>query len=224
MLKAKAKALVWSEFTEPKDVYPKGIHGDIAEYLNSCDAGVEAKTAQIEDPEQGVSEESLAWADVLLWWGHKRHKDVTDEHVQRIAKHVKERGMGFVAIHSAHYSRALIELLGTSCGLGGVGDGGAEFISVVTPDHPIAQGIQDFKVERTEFFTEPFDVPEPEAVVFKSKFEKAKDAWFRSGCCWTVGQGRVFYFRPGHETFRIMRNPYVQKVLYNATLWGAKRV
>ena len=79
---SKVKALVWSEFTEPKDVYPKGIHGDIAEYLNS-QGDVEARTAQIDDPEQGVSEAALEWADVLLWWGHKKHRDVTDENVQR---------------------------------------------------------------------------------------------------------------------------------------------
>ena len=223
MGKEKIKAIVWSEFTEPKDVYPKGIHGDLAEYLNSC-GNVEAKTAQIDDPEQGVSEAALKWADVLLWWGHKKHKDVTDENVQRIVKRIKEEGMGFIAIHSAHYSRALIAVLGTSCGLGSVSnDGGSELVSVVAPDHPIAQGIKDFKVEQTESFGEPFDVPEPEIVVLRSDFEKGDNVWFRSGSCWTVEKGRVFYFRPGHETFPIMRQPEVQKVLYNATLWAAKR-
>lgn len=216
------KALVWSEFTEPKDVYPRGIHGDIADYLNSCE-GVEARTAQLDDPEQGVSEEALKWADVLIWWGHIRHRDVTDESVQRIVRRVKEEGMGYFAIHSAHYSRGLIALLGTSCGLGSVGDGGAEYISVVASDHPIAKDVEDFKIPNTEFFGEPFDVPEPEVVVFRSTFERGDDVWFRSGCCWTVGEGRVFYFRPGHETFPIMRQPEVQRVIYNATLWTAKR-
>jgi trehalose utilization protein len=222
MAEGKVKALVWSEFTEPESVYPKGIHGDIAEYLNSRE-DVEAKTAQIDDPEQGVSEAALKWADVLLWWGHKKHRDVTDENVQRIVRRVKEEGMGFIAIHSAHYSRALIALLGTKCGLGSVGDGGAESISVVAPDHPIAKGVKDFKIGRTESFGEPFAVPEPEVVVFRSTFEKGDNVWFRSGCCWTVGKGRVFYFRPGHETFPIMRQPDIQNVLYNAALWAAKR-
>ena len=221
MVKGKVKALVWSEFTEPEDVYPKGIHGDIAEYLNS-QRNVEAKTAQLGDPEQGVSEAALKWADVLIWWGHQKHRDVTDESVQRIVRRVKEEGMGYFAIHSAHYSRGLIALLGTRCGLGSVGDGGAESISVVAPDHPIAEGIKDFRIQRTEFFGEPFDVPEPEVVVFRSTFEKRDDVWFRSGCCWTVGKGRVFYFRPGHETYPIMRQPEVQKVIHNGTLWAAK--
>jgi len=222
MAERKVKALVWSEFTEPKDVYPKGIHGAIAEHLNST-GKVEAKVAQLDDPEQGVSDANLKWADVLLWWGHKKHKDVTDENVQRIVKRVKEEGMGYFAIHSAHYSRGLIALLGTKCGLGSVGDGGAESISVVAPDHPIASGVKDFVVPQTESFGEPFTVPEPEAVVFRSDFEKGDNVWFRSGSCWTVGKGRVFYFRPGHETFPIMRQPEVQKVVYNATLWAAKR-
>jgi len=65
MAEVKVKALVWSEFTEPKDIYPKGIHGDITEYLNSC-GDVEAKSAQLADPEQGVSEAMLKWADVLI--------------------------------------------------------------------------------------------------------------------------------------------------------------
>jgi len=222
MAEAKVKALVWSEFTEPKDVYPKGIHGDIAEYLNAS-GNVEAKVVQLSDPDQGVSQAMLDWADVLLWWGHQKHRDVTDETVQRIVKSVKEGGMGYFAMHSAHYSRGLIAILGTPCGLGSVGDGGAESISVVMPDHPIAKGVSDFVVPRTEYFGEPFGVPEPEAVVFKSTFEKGDNIWFRSGCCWTVGKGRVFYFRPGHETYPIMRQPEVQKVIYNATLWSAKR-
>ena len=222
MAEGKVKAIVWSEFTEPEDVYPMGIHGDIAEYLNSL-GDVEAKVAQIDDPEQGISEAALEWADVLIWWGHLRHKDVTDENVQRIVRHVKEKGMGYFPIHSAHYSSGLIALMGTGCGLGSVSnDGGAEFVSVVSPDHPIAQGIEDFTVPQTEAFGEPFDVPEPDVVVFRTTYEMS-DAWFRSGCCWNVGRGRVFYFRPGHETFRIMRQPEVQKVIHNGALWAARR-
>lgn len=217
----KVKALVWSEFTEPKDVYPEGIHGAIAEHLNST-GKVEAKVVQLSDPDQGVSEADLEWADVLLWWGHQKHRDVTDETVGRIVKAVNEGGMGYFALHSAHYSRGLIELLGDGCGLGGVGDGGAETITVADPDHPIADGVTEFVIPRVEYFIEPFAVPEPEAVVLKSTFEKT-DGWFRALCCWTVGDGRVLYFRPGHETFPIMRQPEVQKVILNGTLWGAKR-
>ena len=217
----KVKALVWSEFTEPKDVYPKGIHGDIAAHLNAG-GEVEAKVVQLADPDQGVSDADLEWADVLLWWGHKHHGKVTDETIGRIVKAVKEGGMGYFAIHSAHYSRGLIALLEDKCGLGGVGDGGAETVSVVAPDHPIAKGVKDFVIPRVEYFIEPFTVPEPEAVVFRSTYEKT-DGWFRTGCCWTVGKGRVFYFRPGHETYPIIRQPEVQKCIYNGALWAAKR-
>ena len=129
--------------------------------------------------------------------------------------------MGYFALHSAHYSRGLITLLGDKCGLGGVGDGGAETVSVVAPDHPIAKGVKDFVIPRVEYFIEPFTVPEPEAVVFRSTYEKT-DGWFRTGCCWTVGKGRVFYFRPGHETYPIIRQPEVQKCIYNGALWAAK--
>ena len=218
---AKVKALVWSELTEPKDVYPDGINGAIAEHLNST-GDIEAKVVQLSDPDQGVSAADLEWADVLLWWGHQKHRDVTDETIARIEKAVKEDGMGYFAIHSAHYSRGLITLLEDKCGLGGVGDGGAETIKVVMPDHPIADGVKDFVVPQVEYFIEPFTVPEPEAVVMTSTFEKT-DGWFRTLCCWTVGAGRVLYFRPGHETFPIIYQPEVQKVICNGALWGAKR-
>jgi len=113
--------------------------------------------------------------------------------------------------------------IGTSCGLGSVGDGGAESISVVAPNHPIAKEIKDFKIPRTEYFGEPFDVPEPEAVVFRSTLRRAIIYGFVRDA---AGQSvRVAYsiLDRGHETFPIMRQPEVQKVIYNATLWSANR-
>ena len=52
------RVLAWSELTEPKSVYPNGINGALAEYLNTCE-GIVAKTANIDEPEQGVSEKTL---------------------------------------------------------------------------------------------------------------------------------------------------------------------
>jgi hypothetical protein len=71
-------ALVWSEGTAPKDVYPNGIATTIAEHLNESRRLV-ARAAFLDDSEQGVSDETLEWADVVLWWGHERHDDVTEE-------------------------------------------------------------------------------------------------------------------------------------------------
>ena len=68
-------------------------------------------------------------------------------------------------------------------------------------------------------FTEPFKVPPPESVVFRSTFEGGET--FRSGMTWTVGRGRVAYFRPGHEAFPIFFHPAVRKVIANAARWAA---
>lgn len=217
----KIRVLAWSEGTEPKEIYPNGINGDIAEFLNEH-TDIVAKTASISDPEQGLSEEALQETDVLTWWGHGRHGDVRDDLVERVVSRVREGGMGFIPIHSSHYSKPFKALTGKPCDLGGWREKGEwEKIEVVAPDHPIAKGISDFTLPHTEMYKEPFVIPEPETVIFRSTFQGGE--WFRSGVTFTFGKGRVFYFRPGHETYRIMRDKNVQKVLYNGVLWVARR-
>ncbi len=34
-------------------------------------------------------------------------------------------------------------------------------------------------------------------------------SWFRSGMVWNIGKGRVFYFRPGHETYPMFKEKLV---------------
>jgi trehalose utilization protein len=214
---------VWSEGTEIGDTYPNGINAAVAAALN--DSGrVIARTATIEDEAQGVSEADLDWADVVVWWGHLRHDDVEDETVDRIVDAVRSDGLGFIALHSAHYARPFTTLLEQSGDLGDVRtiEGETERLVVEAPDHPIAAGIDDFALPQVEMFGEPFDVPEPDTVVFRSDFSEGGE--FRSGSCWAVGDGRVFYFRPGHETFRIYHDQNVKQVLSNAVRWAADAV
>ena len=217
----KVRALVWSERSEPEEVYPDGINGAIAQGLAEHD-DVSAAVADITMPEQGITEAALAETDVLVWWGHAKHGEVTDETTERVVTAVKERGMGLLPVHSAHYSKPFKALMGTDCGLGGWReDDEPERIHVVMPAHPIAKGIVDFVIPQTEMYDEPFAVPPPDVVVFESRFDRGE--YFRSGCCWIVGEGRVFYFRPGHETLRIMMQAEVKKILCNGVLWAAKR-
>jgi len=215
-------ALVWSEGTAPDDgdTYPNDINAAIAEHLNEREAFV-ARTASIEDPEQGVTREALDWADAVVWWGHRRHDDVTDETVGRVESLVTEDGGGLLALHSAHYARPFLRLLGTSGDLGEVHtiEGESERITVEAPNHPVASGVSDFEIPQAEMFGEPFDVPEPDAVVLRSTFSEGGE--FRSGCAWSFGAGRVFYFRPGHETFRTYHRPEVRDVVANAVRWVA---
>jgi len=219
--RAPVRALVWSEWTEPKNVYPNGIHGAIAEALNACE-GITASTAHLNEPEQGLSEARLASADVLFWFGHGKHGAVEDAYVERVVRRVTQDGMGFVPVHSAHYSKPFKALMGLECGLGGWReDDKSERVKVLLPDHPIAKGVADFVIPHDEMYSEPFAVPDPEAVVLYSYFEGGEE--FRSGCCWTRGKGRIFYFRPGHETCPVYFQPEVKVILCNAALWTAHR-
>lgn len=216
------RVLAWSEFTEPKDVYPKGIHGALADFLNTQE-GVTAQTACIDDPDQGVPENVLANTDVLIWFGHVRHGDVSDETVARVVRHVKERGMGFLPLHSSHFARPLQALTGTSCAWRTyVEDGKSAYIKVMMPHHPIAEGVSDFVIPKEEWYGEPFDIPVPDAVVFAGLYNDGREL-ARDGICFNIGNGRVFYFRPGHETFPIYNMPEVQRIIRNAVMWLAKR-
>lgn len=222
------RVLCWSEVTEPANVYPKGIHGTVAETLNKL-PNVKATVASLNDPEQGVSDSVLAETDVVTWFGHQKHNQVRDDRVDAIVRRINE-GMGFFALHSSHYSKVLKKALKCTGDLGGdiVGEGGAETVYVVNPAHPIAKGVTDFVIPEEEFYDEPFGIPEPHQLVFFSVFErkgkKNNIRKFRSGACWEVGKGRFFYFRPGHETYPTWHQAEVQKIVQNGTLWCGRRI
>lgn len=128
--------------------------------------------------------------------------------------------MGFIALHSAHFSKPFKRLMGTDCALRWREASDKERFWVVNPAHPIAQGLPDFfELEREEMYGEFFGVPQPDALVFISWFSGGEV--FRSGCCWYRGMGKVFYFRPGHETHPTYHHPLVQQVIANAVRWAA---
>jgi trehalose utilization protein len=221
----KRRVLVWSEGSAPKNVYPKDINTAVAEGLKPL-KDWEIVTASLSDPEQGVSQESLQKTDVLMWWGHIHHGKVKDELVERIARRVKEDGMGFIALHSSHYSKALKKVLGTACGFSAyVCDGSSVKVIVKEPSHPIAQGIKDFTLANTERYSEPFEVPPPEAVVFDGLYGRPDGSTeaSRQGLVWTVGKGKVFYFQPGHETYPHFFDENVRHILRNAVVWAAPK-
>lgn len=101
-------------------------------------------------------------------------------------------------------------------------DGAPSHVTTVQPDHPIAAGLPTrWDIPRTEMYGEPFHVPPPDAVVFEEAWDRGER--FRSGCLWQVGRGRVFYFRPGHETYPIFRQAEPLQVLENAVRWMGRR-
>ncbi len=215
------RVTVWNEYRHERSdeevarIYPGGIHGAISEALRS--AGLEVRCATLDEPDHGLTEEVLAETDVLLWWGHQAHGEVLDEVVGRAHRRVLE-GMGLVALHSAHYSKLFKGLMGTSGDLKWRHDD-RERLWVVAPGHPIAEGLGEYIELEEEMYGEPFDVPPPEELVFVSWFGGGEV--FRSGLCYRRGRGRIFYFRPGHESLPTYHNPEVQRVIVNATRWAA---
>jgi trehalose utilization protein len=218
------RVTVWNENkherTNPvvQAVYPQGIHGAIAGFLSKCPDLV-VRTATQDQPSHGLSDEVLQQTDVLTWWGHLLHEAVEDAVVDKVRRRVL-MGMGLIVLHSGHYSKIFRRLMGTGCTLKWREAGEREVLWVTSPGHPIVQGLGECLVlEHTEMYGEYFDVPAPEDVVFISNF--AGGEVFRSGLTYRRGAGKVFYFRPGHETFPIYHDPGVQKVIANAVRWAA---
>ncbi len=217
------RVTIWNEYRQEREeeetarTYPQGIHGALAAELGR-DASLEIRTATLDEPEHGLPPAVLDATDVLLWWGHRAHREVSAACVDRIEARVRA-GMGFVALHSAHFAEPFIRLMGTSCKLGHWAENGRrETLWVVAPDHPVAQGLApSFSLPQTEMYCEPFDVPPPDELLLVSAFEGGEA--FRSGCVWHRGRGRVVYLRPGHETYRIYHDPHMLRLLANTVHW-----
>jgi trehalose utilization protein len=219
------RVTVWHEYRHEKrnpkvhEVYPEGIHEAIAAGLRKT-PDFDVRTATQDEPEHGLSQAVLDSTDVLTWWGHMAHSEVKDEIVDRVHKRVLA-GMGLIVLHSGHFSKPFQRLMGTTCNLKWRvhGEGERETLWVTRPGHPIVRGIDDhFIIDREEMYGEFFDIPEPEQTILISSF--AGGEVFRSGCCWTRGAGKIFYFRPGHETFPTYRNPNVIRIITNAVRWA----
>ncbi len=198
-------------------VYPKGLNGALADFLGTNE-NMNVRTANLEEPECGLTDEILESTDVLLWWGHGKHHLVPDELVKKIHNRVL-RGMGMVFLHSAHFSKPFQSLMGTTCSLKWR-DGDRERLWTILPNHPIAKGLPEyFELEEEEMYGERFDIPQPDELVFLGWFSGGEV--FRSGCVWYRGLGKVFYFQPGHETNPTYLDPNIQKVITNAVNWLA---
>lgn len=215
------RATVWNENLHEKknplvtELYHGGLHKYIASFLEDDD--IEVRTATLEDEECGLTDEVLNNTDVLIWWGHMGHEEFPDRIVEKIHKHILS-GMGFIGLHSAHHSKIFKKLMGTTCHLKWHFNT-KERIWNLKPGHPICDGIPDnFVLDEEEMYGEVFDIADPMEVLFLGWFKTGEV--FRSGCTWTRGNGRIFYFQPGHETCRSFQNTYVQRIIKNAVKWA----
>jgi trehalose utilization protein len=217
------RVTVWNEYRQERSddpvraIYPDGIHAAVADGLRN--AGFEVRTATLDEPEHGLTDAVLAETDVLTWWGHVAHGEVSDTVVERVHGRVLD-GMGLIVLHSGHFSKLFQRLMGTTCNLKWREAGEHERVWVVDPSHPIAEGLgESFLIEHEEMYGEHFDIPAPDRLVFVSWFSGGEV--FRSGCCYQRGRGRIFYFRPGHEEYPTYFNPDVRRVIANAARWAA---
>ena len=199
-------------------IYPRGMHNAIADGIRELLPDTTVTTATLQEPDHGLTEERLAATDVLTWWGHMAHDKVSDVVVDRVQKRVLE-GMGLIVLHSGHYSKIFKRLMGSSCSLTWREASEKTRLWVCNPGHPIARGIdRHFELQQEEMYGEPFGVPAPEELVFLSWFEGGEV--FRSGCCWRRGNGKIFYFQPGHETYPTYLDKNVRRVIANAVEWA----
>jgi len=270
---APIRVVVWDE-QQPaqKKVYTNFIGGQIAAYLRTL-PDLSVKSVGLNDPDQGLAEETLTNCDVLIWWSHVKNKLVPEATAREIVDRIRTGKMSAIFLHSALTSRPFIEAMnertredaakmvpvGTPmefilpaaykdplptdpltpriemtnapdgsrlarvylpiCEITGWHeDGVPSHITALMPDHPIARGVpKEFENAQTEIYVEPFHVPKPDAVIFEEHWDKYGP--FRSGMLWTVGRGKVFYFRPEHETFPGYFNPNILKIIGNAAEW-----
>jgi trehalose utilization protein len=226
-MNSKIRVTVWNEFRHEKTneairaIYPEGMHVAIGNALKK-NPDMSVRYATLDEPEHGLAQKVVDSTDVLIWWGHCAHDEVKDEIVKRVQKRVLE-GMGLIPLHSGHYSRIFRTLMGTNCSLRWREAGEKERLWNIEPGHPITEGIGEFiELPHTEMYGERFDIPTPDKLIFISWFEGGEV--FRSGCCWERGHGRIFYFRPGHESYPIYHNPEVQRVITNAVRWAKPRI
>ena len=209
----------WHEQVDAKvaALYPKGIHGCIADFLGR-EEDMEVRTATLDMPEHGLTQEVLDNTDVLLWWGHCKHEAVADEIVQRVYDRVNA-GMGLIVLHSGHGSKIFRKLMGTTCNVKWRENDEKERLWIVDPSHPITAGLPEYiELPKEETYGERFDIPAPDELVFISWFSGGEV--FRSGCCYRRGKGRIFYFRPGHEEYPTFYREDITRVLINAVEWA----
>jgi trehalose utilization protein len=268
------RVVVWDEQQpKQKEAYTNFLGNQIALHLRTL-PGLAVKSVKMDDPQQGLADDVLDNCDVLIWWGHARHKEIANEKAKQIVERIKSGKLSLIALHSAHWAEPFVEAMRERAKEDAVkllpgakipveyvtpprfeapkpnspltprvditnapdgsklarvtlprcvfpawrADGEPSHVTTLLPSHPIAREVPtQFDIEHTEMYNEPFHVPKPDAVVFEERWDKGEH--FRSGCVWSVGKGKVFYFRPGHETYSVYTAPIPLKIVSNAVLW-----
>ena len=91
-------------------VYPEGLMAPVIHALQQ-DPAIEVTYTTLYDPDYGLPEELLERTDVLIWWAHISHQAIPDWLSQKIVERIW-KGMGFIALHSAHKAKPFLCILG----------------------------------------------------------------------------------------------------------------
>ena len=200
-------------------LYPDGIQGALKE-LYEAENDMTVRTGVMQDPDQGLADADLEWADVVVYFGHKHWREIADDRVDALQRRVLS-GMGLVLLHSSHASKIFARLMGTrtQC-LRWRENDEWQRVWTVMPGHSIAAGLEReyFIIPQDETYGEYFEIPQPDELVFLTTAQGGEV--LRSGCCWYRGQGRVFYFSSGHETYPVYYQAEVRRILLNAARWA----
>jgi len=219
------RVLVWGENRHERlephvaAIYPEGMHTTIAEGIaHHLGDRARVHTTTLDEPEHGLTDEVLADLDVLVWWGHAAHGEVSDEVVERVHRSVLS-GLGLVVLHSGHWSKIFGRLMGTTCTLRWRSAQDRELVWTVDPTHPIAQGVPNpIVIDAQEMYGEFFDIPVPDELIFISSFTGGEV--FRSGCTFRRGHGRIFFFSPGDQDYPVYHHQDVRRVIANGVAWA----
>lgn len=271
------RVVVWDE-QQPaqKQAYENFLGNAIANHL-AKQPGLRVIAANIDEPEKGLPASLLDSTDVLIWWGHGRHGEISAEKAKEIVARIKHGQLALIALHSAHWSAPFVEAMNErtrddarrrypdpadgppvkfefvapegrfvptadslktpayyamrrgaqltvrvdlpNCVFPAFrADGKPSTVEVLKVDHPIARGLPaSFEIPQTEMYADPFHVPDADEVLFEERW--AAGETFRSGQVWKLGEGRVFYFRPGHETYPVYKQELPLKIVTNAVHW-----
>ena len=276
--KEKIRVLVWDERSDSeKEGYPNFLGNCIADQLKE-NLDFSVTSAGLDDKHQGLSDEVLDDTDILIWWGHIKHDQISVKKGKDIVRRIQSGKLSFIALHSAHWStpfvqcmyeitklevlkdgsvkeedlsfvmpykqfalpkydsrltpytierkfpdgRKKLEVFLPYCCFPAVrNDGKPSTVNVLQPSHPIMKGLPtQFNIPQTEMYDEPFHVPKPDQLLFEESW--ATGEWFRSGMIWNLGAGKIFYFRPGHETYPVFKELNVMQIITNTVYWMAQ--
>src|ERR1043165_7662475 len=108
---APLRVVVWDE-QQPKqlEAYTNFLGNQIATHLRTV-PNLEVKSVSIKDPEQGLAADVLDNCDVMIWWGHARHTEISNAKAKEIVERIKAGKLSLISLHSAHWSEPFVEAM-----------------------------------------------------------------------------------------------------------------